>query len=140
MSSPPPPPPNRPVPLDKLNKDGVLAASKEAENAPTLFEPRERAKYVRERVSEVRRLRALGQNDEQIKAAVGDFATQYPTLFQMAAASNFSEQKLNMMLTMLDKMGGGMTQHQASVVVGQVLADSYIKPVVDRTPPDRLPR
>lgn len=129
----------RPTDLSNLSKDGVLAASEEAKNAPTLFKPRERADYVRERIAEVRALRAMGKNDEDIKLVAGDFVKAYPTLFQMAMSSSFSEQRLNMMLAMLEKMDKGMTQHQASVVVGQVLADTYIKPVVASTPPDKFP-
>ena len=34
------------------------------------------------------------------------------------------------MLTMLDKMGGGLSQHQASVQVGQILVDKYVKPML----------
>lgn len=123
-------PPNQPVPLDSLSKDGVLSAVEEAKNAPTLFSPRERKTYVRERVDEIRRLRALGQNDEQIKTALGSFVTQYPTLFQMSVEPHFDQAKFEFMLGVLDKMGGGMTQHQAAVIVGQKLADSYIKPVI----------
>ncbi len=124
-------PPKRPVPLDSLSKDGVLSAIEEAKNAPTLFSPRERSQYVRERVIEIRRLRVLGQNDEQIKAALGSFVTQYPTLFQMAVEPHFDANKLEFMLGVMDKMAGGMTQHQAAVIVGQKLADAYVKPVVD---------
>jgi hypothetical protein len=127
-------PPKRPTPLDSLSKDGVLSAVEEAKNAPTLFSPRERADYVRERVAEVRKLRALGQNDEQIKAALGTFVTQYPTLFQAAVEPSFDEKKLNFMLEVLDKMAGGMTQHQASVIVGQKLVDSYVKPMISSKP------
>jgi hypothetical protein len=91
-------PPNRPVPLDSLSKDGVLSAIEEAKDAPTLFSPRERGPYVRERVTEIRRLRMLGQNDEEIKTALGSFVTQYPTLFQMAVEPHFDAGKLEFML------------------------------------------
>jgi hypothetical protein len=119
------------VPLDSLSKDGVLSAIEEAKDAPTLFSPRERGPYVRERVTEIRRLRALGQNDEEIKTALGSFVTQYPTLFQMAVEPHFDAGKLEFMLGVMEKMAGGMTQHQAAVIVGQKLADAYVKPVVD---------
>ena len=123
--------PKRPAPLDSLSKDGVLSAVEEAKNAPTLFSPRERAVYVRERITEIRQLRRLGQNDDQIKAALGSFVTQYPTLFQAAVEPHFDESKLNFMLGVMDKMAGeGMTQHQASVIVGQKLVDSYVKPMI----------
>ncbi len=123
---------SNPVDLNALSKDGVLAASEEAANAPTLFSPRERATYVRERVAEIRRLRSLGQSDLQIKEAMGTFVTQYPTLFQMCVEPHFDESKLKMMLGVMDKMASsGMTQHQASVIVGQSLVDSYVKPMIE---------
>ena len=120
-----------PVDLNGLNKDGVLAASEEAKNAPTLFRPKERAEYVKARVDEARRLRALGQNDEQIKAAMGSFVTQYPTLFQLAMSEPFDERQFKIMLGMLERMAGGMTQHEASVRIGQVLVDKYVMPLVN---------
>lgn len=120
-----------PVDLNGLNKDGVLAASEEAKNAPTLFQPKERAEYVKARVDEARKLRAFGQNDEQIKAAMGSFVTQYPTLFQMAMSEPFDERQFKIMLSMLDRMAGGMTQHEASVRIGQVLVDKYVMPLVN---------
>jgi hypothetical protein len=123
-----------------FDKKSISEAIKDAEKEGTKFNPRERAQYVRERVEEARRLRALGQNDEQIKAALGDFVDNYPQLFQMAMSPSYSPQRLNVMLQMLDRMAGGMTQHQASVAIGQILANQYIKPVVDKTPPDRLPK
>lgn len=124
--------PNRPVPLDSLSKDGVLSAVEEAKNAPTLFAPRERATYIRERIAEIRQLRALGQNDEQIKTALGAFVTQYPTLFQAAVEPYFDQSKLNFMLGVMDNMAEkGMSQHQASVIVGQKLADAYVKPMIN---------
>ena len=124
MSQPPTPE------ITGLNKDGILAASVEAAAAPTKFSPRERANYVRERIEEVRRLRSLGQNDVEIKAALGDFVEKYPTLFQYAVEPHFDMKQFEQMLGMLDKMGGGLSQHQASIGVGQILVDKYIKPVV----------
>lgn len=113
-----------------LDKNGVLAASVEAEKEATKFSPRERAAYVKERVDEVRRLRALGQNDEEIKAALGAFVTQYPTLFQYAVEPHFDYKQFEKMLSMLDKMGAGLSQHQASIQVGQILVDKYVKPML----------
>jgi hypothetical protein len=125
---------------ENLSKDGILSAIEEVKDAPTLFKPRERAIYVRERVEELRRLRALGQNDIEIKAVMGDFVEKYPELFKMAVEPSFNQQQLNLMLGLLDKMAdGGMSQHQASVIVGQSLADKYVNPVVKNTPPDRIP-
>ncbi len=120
----------QPVDLNGLSKDGVLAASKEAENAPTMFNPRDRMAYIKERVDEIRRLIALGQNDIQIKAALGSFVEQYPRLFEMAVQPHFDYRQLNMMLGVMDRMAGGMSQHQASVIVGQSLVDKFVKPAL----------
>lgn len=113
-----------------MSKDSILSAVEEAKEAPTLFSPRERAIYVKERVYEVRRLRALGKNDIEIKEALGDFVEKYPELFRMAVEPRFDERQFNLMLGLLDKMAGGMSQHQASVIVGQSLADKFINPVI----------
>ena len=118
------------VPLNALSKDGVLAASEEAAKEPTKFNPSNRAAYIRERVDEIRRLRRLGQNDEEIKESLGEFVKQYPTLFQMAVEPHFDYRQLNMMLGVMDKMAGGMTQHQASVIVGQSLVNTFVKPML----------
>ena len=123
-------PPQKPVDLNNLSKDGVLSAVEEAKDAPTLFKPKDRAIYVRERVQEIRTLRSLGQTDDQIKAALGSFVTQYPTLFSAAVEPNFNQAQLEFMLGLFTKMDRGMTQHQASVIVGEKLADKYINPVV----------
>jgi len=113
-----------------LDKDGVLAGAAEAEKAGTMFNPKERAAYVRARVDEIRRLIALGQNDVQIKEALGSFVTSYPTLFQYAVRTDFDVKQFEMMIGMLDKMGAGMSQHQASIAVGQHLVDKYVKPMI----------
>ena len=117
-------------PTKGLSKDGVLAASEEAKNAATLFQPKDRAVYVRKCVEDVIRLRALGQNDIQVKAALGSFVEQYPTLFQMAVQPGFDVKQLGVMLGLLDQMNSGMSQHQASVIVGQKLMNDFIKPVI----------
>ena len=117
-------------PTKGLSKDGVLAASEEAKNAPTLFQPRDRAVYVKKCVEDIMRLRALGQNDIQIKAALGSFVEQYPTLFQMAVQPGFDTRQLGTMLGLLNRMNDGMSQHQASVIVGQKLMNDFIKPVI----------
>ena len=118
-----------------MSKDSILDAVEEAKTAPTLFSPRERAAYVKERVYEVRHLRALGKNDIEIKAALGDFVEKYPQLFQMAVEPKFDERQLNLMLGLLDKMAGGMSQHQASVIVGQSLVDKFVKPAIGAPTP-----
>ena len=127
------PPPQPPTPnITGLSKDGILAASEEAKNAPTLFSPAERATYIRNRIKELRQMRRMNLSPEMIKTAMGTFVTEYPTLFAMAVEPHFDEKQLDLMLGVMDKMAAtGMTQHQASVIVGQSLVNKYVKPMIE---------
>lgn len=89
-----------------------------------------RATYVKAQVERVKAMKEAGNTTEEIKAEVSRFAEDYPALFKMLMSSeNFNEASLKTMLALLERMGTGeMTQHQASVVVGQRLHDVYIKP------------
>jgi len=89
-----------------------------------------RATYVKAQVEKVKAMKGAGKTTEEIKAEVSRFAEDYPALFKMLMSSEtFNEASLKTMLALLERMGTGeMTQHQASVVVGQRLHDVYIKP------------
>ena len=90
--------------------------------------------YIREQIAKVKALKEQGKSKEEIKEEVGRFAEDYPQLFKMLLTSDPSnEASLRTMLSMLEKMGTGeMTQHQASVIVGQRLYDKYVKPAIDK--------
>ena len=101
----------------------------EAANRPLDFQPKERAKYVRDSVVLIEKYQQEGLTTEQIKEKVPTFVRDYKNLFDMITMPNYNKQNLRTMLAMLDRMGSGeLTQHQASVIVGQKLADTYIKP------------
>lgn len=89
-----------------------------------------RATYVKAQVERVKAMKGAGKSAEEIKAEVSRFAEDYPALFKMLMSNEtFNEASLKTMLALLERMGTGeMTQHQASVVVGQRLHDVYIKP------------
>jgi hypothetical protein len=89
-----------------------------------------RATYVKAQVEKVKAMKGEGKSAEEIKAEVSRFAEDYPALFKMLMSSEtFNEASLKTMLALLERMGTGeMSQHQASVVVGQRLHDVYIKP------------
>lgn len=111
-----------------LNKDSILAAAEEAKNAPTKFLAKERALYVQDRVQEIMQLRQLGKNQDQIKVIMSRFAEDYPTLFVKACEPGFDRQQLNIMIALLNRMGSGdLSQHQASMIVGQKMVEKYIK-------------
>ena len=88
-----------------------------------------RAAYIRATVAKVQALRSEGSSLDAIHEATGTFSKQYPGLFKMLMSDSYNDASLRTMLTLLDKMGtGNLSQHQASVVVGQRLHDIYIKP------------
>lgn len=62
-----------------------------------------------------------------------EFADKYPSLFQMACEPNFDVQRLSFMLNMRDNVANQkISQHQASVTVGENLFKEYVKPLVDK--------
>ena len=88
-----------------------------------------RASYIRATVAKIQALHGNGSTLDTIRDATGTFSTQYPGLFKMLLSDSYNDASLRTMLSLLDKMGSGnLSQHQASVVVGQRLHDIYIKP------------
>jgi hypothetical protein len=77
-------------------------------------------------------MKAEGKSKEEIQRECAPFVTDYPSLFKMVMKTDgYNEGSLKTMLAMLERMGSGeLTQHQASVIVGQRLHDVYIKPKV----------
>jgi len=106
----------------------------EAANRPLDFQPKERAKYVRDSIELVEKYQKDGLTTEEIKEKVPTFVRDYKNLFEMITQpGGYNKQSLKTMLAMLDRMGTGeLSQHQASVIVGQRLADTYIKPNIQQ--------
>jgi hypothetical protein len=114
-----------------LDRRTILEASEEAKLKPTNFAAKDRAAYVEAEVNTVRGLVALQKTRDEIKEHCLLFATEYPTLFEYALKPNFDSKNLLIMLTLLNRMGEKqMSQHQASVIVGQRMSDKYIKKTV----------
>lgn len=105
-------------------------AMEEAANRPLDFDPKTRALYVRNCVKEIEDCQRGGMTVEEIKEKVPLFVRDYKNLFEMITnPQGYNKQDLKTMLAMLDRMGdGGLTQHQASVIVGKRLAEQYIRP------------
>jgi hypothetical protein len=89
--------------------------------------------YIREQIAKIQQLKRDGKTNDEIKEEVSRFVEDYPQLFKMITRDeNFNEASLRTMLTMLEKMGTGeLSQHQASVIVGQRLHDTFVKPAID---------
>lgn len=106
----------------------------EAANRPLDFQPKERAQYVRDSITLIETYQQQGLTTEEIKEKVPTFVRDYKNLFEMVTQpGGYNKQSLKTMLVMLDRMGSGeLSQHQASVIVGQRLADTYIKPSLEK--------
>lgn len=112
-----------------MERRNIREAINEAENKPLEFQPKERAQYIRDMVKAVEDYQEAGKSTTEIKALVPEFVRDYKNLFEMVLKPGYNKQTLKTMLTMLDRMGNGeMTQHQASMVVGERLANTFIKP------------
>lgn len=116
--------------MENLNPDGVQAASAEAAVRPHTFNAEERATYVRAMVKRCEAYKLENVSVEGIKERLPEFARDYPTLFEVVMGTEaFHKNSLQTMLAMLDKMGeGGLSQHQASVIVGERLVETFVKP------------
>lgn len=116
-----------------MERRNTRQAMEEAANRPLDFEPKTRAQYVRDCIKLVEDYQAEGLTTEEIKEKVPTFAKHYTNLFEMITMpGGYNKQSLKTMLALLDRMGTGeLTQHQASMIVGERLAETYIKPKIN---------
>jgi hypothetical protein len=121
---------SQPQPFGKP-EDGpsIEEAITDAQARPLDFPATERAVYIRAMVKRTRELQATGRTAYQIRGLLPEFARDYPYLFEMVTENpDYDQASLNTMIAMLERMGQGtMNHHQATVVVGQRLAEKYIK-------------
>ena len=114
-----------------LDRRTMMEAAEEAKNMPTAFPAKERSIYIESQVYMVRKFVAEHKTDSEIRVFCPEFALNYPTLFEYALKPNFDISNFRIMLTLLNHMGdNNMSQHQASVIVGQRMSDKYIKPTL----------
>lgn len=66
---------------------------------------------------------------KSVSEKFSEFENKYPTLFRKLVEEDCDQHQLNFMLSKLDQVRtGSQTQHDASVDVGQLLVDKYVKP------------
>jgi hypothetical protein len=107
----------------------IEEAIQDANTRPLDFPAAERAAYVRAMVKRVQELKAAGRSIEDMKTLLPEFQRDYPYLFEMVTENNFDAANLQTMLAMLDRLDqGSLNHHQATVIVGQRLAQKYIRP------------
>jgi hypothetical protein len=72
----------------------------------------------------------------QVSANFANYQTEFPRIFEMILSRTYPRDVLNMMIQNLEKMEGGrISQHNASIAVGEVLVDRFVKPQLRNNPP-----
>lgn len=101
-------------------------------------EAKDRNTYVRDIVARIERYRAEGMPVSEIDTLVPEFKKSFPKLYETLTGPTYDRKSLLTMLFMLEKMGTGqLSQNDASVIVGQRMFDTYVKPQIDSEPPSR---
>ena len=109
----------------------IQEALRDAEGRSLDFPAKERAAYVRAMVKRTQEYKSSGRSSDEIRQLLPEFVRDYPYLFDsvIQGGEEFDETNLTTMLAMLDRMGSGqLSQHQATVIVGQRLAKKYFHP------------
>jgi hypothetical protein len=89
----------------------------------------QRSVGARDLVTKVRAAKARGLTREAIETEVGNLKEEFPRLFEMLYSSKYSEAMLNAMLRQLEAVEQGQrTTHEASVAVGTVLVNKFVRP------------
>ena len=126
--------------IQGVDKQSIEEATREAEAKPIAFAPGARANYIKDRVRDIQARMASGKRDEEIKTEFAGFAKDYPELMKkLLLKADLSH--LGIMLNALEKMeAGSLSQHQASVMVGQRLVDTFVKPQLNESSQGRQGR
>ena len=111
------------APLESIDE-----ATSRAESRSIDFNPRVRARFIREMIEDVNIWLTQGLTEEQIREKVPEFCERYPELFKKIIDKE-DLTPIQSMLAMLDRMGeGNISQHQASIIIGKKLVDKFINP------------
>ena len=71
--------------------------------------------------------------EDQVRLEFSQFENKYPALFKKLINRDCDPDQLEFVLNRLEQVRTGMkSQHDASVEVGQVLVDKYVKPELEK--------
>ena len=102
---------------------------KEAAEMDEAVRAGKRSVGARALINAVRECRSRGLTPEEIEKELADQKEAYPRLFGMVLDPGHSEAMLNAMLAQLEAVEvGAATTHNASVVVGTMLVNSFVRP------------
>lgn len=111
-----------PTPEEAAATDASIRANKRSVGARAL-------------ASAVQAAKARGLSSAEIETELKEQGRDYPALFVMLNGPGYSEAMLNAILTQLEAVeGGARSTHEASVVVGTALANSYVRPQLGMAP------
>ena len=114
--------------LPAVHRQSIEDATTEAESRQLDYHPAERSKYIRTMLQDITNWMNQGETKEMITARVPYFVEVYPELFKKIIGKQ-DLTPVQSMLAMLDQMAKGhLSQHQASIQVGQQLVDRYVTP------------
>lgn len=100
----------------------------EARSRAPDFSASTRSIYVKDMVAKALSYKGAGDSVQIIKQRLPEFVRDYPHLFEMIMDPAHDKQILGTMIAMLDRMGeGSLSQHQASMIVGQRIFDKLKK-------------
>lgn len=110
-----------------MERESFEAASERAMNEPVKFNPGERKLYVQTMINKTMEFLRKGLSVNDIKQRLPEFSAEYQHLFEMITSPDgFDHSNLTIMLQMLDHMDkGAVSQHNASVIVGKKLYETY---------------
>ena len=101
----------------------------------TAQQAHDRNTYIRHTLQRIEQYLAAGLPPHAIEERVPEFKKDFPKLYDTVMTPGYNKQSLQTMLAMLEKMGTGqLSQHTASMIVGQRVYDTFVKPQVDAMP------
>jgi hypothetical protein len=111
-----------------IERKSIDEATREASERTLDYNPNESAVFIRKMVKTLIPLVSAGKLEDELRRDYPTYVEEYPELFKKIVTKQ-DLAPLNAMLVMLDKMGQGtISQHEASIIVGQRLVDRYVKP------------
>lgn len=79
------------------------------------------------------KFRDENKSKDELQKTYHKFAEEKPQLFDMICSPNCDDFMLNQMIKMRTKVENGeISQHDASVNIGQHLVDKYVKPEMEK--------
>jgi hypothetical protein len=95
----------------------------------------QRSRSARQMVTEVRAAVARGLSPADIRVQLATMAEEYPRLFDMVLDPAHSPAMLDSMLQQLEAVEAGRrSTHDASVMVGTMLVNSFVRPKLGMEP------